>query len=888
MLGFHTQLALSTNSEAVALSPLIGWLMLLAVVWVVWGVFHYRRQLASLLFQPDDPRPVAALRIAFAGLLLLNINGLADVGEYLFTDEGIFTTDVARHLFGGAQYAGVGDGIGPGEPEGFFDAAAWWRFLQGPKFSLLFFFDTPTAYWCHLAAFDIACICFLLGFRTRFFGLCTLVLLHSFYVRNHLHWEGEDIYRTFALYLCFARCGHAYSLDNWLRCRRLKTQKNDKYQVLRGIPAWPRVLMIAQLGVAYSANGCAKTGPLWQSGDAIYYLLSVDHFSRFLPQHWIAELAPVLRVLSYLVRHWEALFLLAVVGWVMRQGLRGKLGDVSNFAARGCSRHDAALADFAEVGPREFGAQPRQDLGRETSPENSHRLLGHRGCLLWVALSMTALAIAWIAYPVHLPPEANVVTAQVRLAAMWVAVTGIVVGLCLRLRGGGSLWGGRLTAEKLYLWCLSRRIWLGFGLLFHLSLFALCNLGWFGLCHLAVYLVFFDGYEIECAVLKVWRPVARRCGWRCPKPRRWDAVDPATDRSAGDVGGCNAGSIERKSKDTLVWVVALAGVTAIAGATIFLHLHDIEAPPGVVLERMGWPVTPVVWLAVVCWVARRQKLGSMQTAKKDAADRKSIPFRRVYDPRGRLLVAVFVAYHCFGVAVFNLPDKACLSTWRTYVREPFRLWIQLSQTDQYWRMMAPNAPQYRFDLRVRVTDADGMTHDLHTDVYNAARWPPNTFVYTRSLKIHRRLAGEALGPEDWYQPWHARYLCRKWTLEHGGRRAREVSLYQLRARIPTPAEVRTHGPSDPLQHMRTHGTETLLQRADCRADPRTQAPNNLRRRYGLPAVEPDEVGLWPKHKLQAWQQARERGETPNDVPWKLVIVIAVGVWIGRSPWPQPK
>jgi len=443
------------HPEALAASPLIGWLMLLGCVWVLLGIVNYRHQLTRLLFCVDDPRPVAALRIALGILLLLNINGMADVGVYLFTDEGLFTTDVAQHLFGRAQYAGIGDGIGAGEPSGFFDLAAVWTFLAGPKFSLLFFWDSPTAYWLHLGAFNLACLGFVVGYRTRTMGVCTLFLFHSLYLRNYLFWEGEDVYRTFLLYLCFARCGHAYSLDNWLRCRRQRTQPDPEFVALRPVPAWPRVLMIAQLGLAYSANGCAKTGSVWRSGEAIYYLLNVDHYSRFSPQVLSAELQPVLRVLTWMVRYWETLFFLVVVGWVLGRGLRGQLGRVP-------------------------------------------KSVQQRGLWLWAALAGTAGAIAWFAMPAHLPvgtPTETIFDAQIELAMLMAGATVLCLTLARRLRAQGRVLG--VSAWGLQRWVLGRRVWLGFGLLFHIGLFSLCNIGWFGLAHLAVYLVFFEGLEFE-------------------------------------------------------------------------------------------------------------------------------------------------------------------------------------------------------------------------------------------------------------------------------------------------------------------------------------------------------------------------------------------------------
>ena len=246
---------------------------------------------------------------------------------------------------------------------------------------------------------------------------------------------------------------------------------------------------------------------------------------------------------------------------------------------------------------------------------------------------------------------------------------------------------------------------------------------------------------------------------------------------------------------------------------------------------------------------------------------------------------MFLLFHCAGVLVFNVPDKACLSTWRKHVRAPFRWWIQVSQTDQYWRMMAPNAPQFNIDLRVRVRDQEGELHDLHTDVYSPEGWPPNKFVYTRDLKLRRRVAGEAFGPEDWYQAWHARFVCRQWALSHNGELAQEVRLVRVMSRIPPPSWVQENGAYDPLERVQTHGSEVPLVRARCKKDTRTHLPNFIRRRHGLPEVQPEQAGLWPKGKLQAWEQAKAAGETPGPIPWRVLVVVGVAVWVRRQRWP---
>ena len=110
--------------------------------------------------------------------------------------------------------------------------------------------------------------------------------MNSLLHRNTLFWEGTDtVFRVFMAYLVLSRCGHAYSVDNWLRCRRLRkagtlSGPDGPEPVYRRIPVWPRRLMMLQLAALYLVTGALKSGGVWQRGDAIYYALNLDHFHR--------------------------------------------------------------------------------------------------------------------------------------------------------------------------------------------------------------------------------------------------------------------------------------------------------------------------------------------------------------------------------------------------------------------------------------------------------------------------------------------------------------------------------------------------------------------------------------------------------------------------------
>ena len=74
---------------------LLGSAMILAVTAGLILIIN-REGWRRAFLKAEDPRAMAVFRIAFAFCAMCNINGLWELFEYLFTDEGIFLTDVAR------------------------------------------------------------------------------------------------------------------------------------------------------------------------------------------------------------------------------------------------------------------------------------------------------------------------------------------------------------------------------------------------------------------------------------------------------------------------------------------------------------------------------------------------------------------------------------------------------------------------------------------------------------------------------------------------------------------------------------------------------------------------------------------------------------------------
>jgi hypothetical protein len=348
------------NEAAVAISPTIGWLLLGCALSAALLFLAYSERWRRWWLVNEDPRGIAMFRIVFTFFVICNINGMWEFFEFLYTDEGIFTTDVARQVFASKQFAGFGDGFG-GDPAGFFDFAAVIEFLKGPKYSLLFFWDSPSFFWAHLVAFEVCAALFMIGYRTRLMGVLTWFLMNSILGRNYLAWEGTElVYRCFLAYLLFARCGHAYSVDNWLRCRRLRKAKRLSERdgpgggagvapskahphglsaVYRLIPAWPRKLIMVQFAALYLVTGTIKTGGVWLNGDSLYYALNMDHFYRLPPQLLSSVFGTNLfRGMTWAVKIGQTAFALVIVGlvarWMIRERFPAPTG-ATKWTARG-------------------------------------------------------------------------------------------------------------------------------------------------------------------------------------------------------------------------------------------------------------------------------------------------------------------------------------------------------------------------------------------------------------------------------------------------------------------------------------------------------------------------------------------------------------------------
>ena len=857
------------NLQALALAPTVGWLMLAGFALLVAIFVIHRETWRRMFLRAEDPRSAAAFRVVFGLMTLANINGLWELFHYLFTDEGLFFSDVAQQVFAKEQFEGFADGIGPGEPYGFLGWAGLLEFLKGSKFSLLFFWDTPTAFYVHLGAFWLACGALIVGYKTKYAKWATFLLFNSIILRNQVFWEGtENVYRCFLFYLCLSRCGEAYSVDNWLRCRRLAKlgllsepggpgdgagappspeHPRGLEAVYRRIPAWPRMLMILQVAALYCSTGTVKNGHVWQSGDAFYYALNLDHFYRFEPQQLSAIFGTNLfRLNTWVVHWWEACFPLVILGLISRFMRRERVP-----------------------------APPKPQLWLARA--------------LWVLFGLTACYIVVLVLPVHIPSK-DLAWWQLWFPVTWISGMVIIAGLItwLRLRPPVlTIRGHRLVLDLDWLctWFLGRRLWLGLGLIFHAHLIMMMNIGWFTPATLSTYFVFLNGNELAHLFQTIGAGLAR-VGLPMPASvRRGEPPLPAEDPTLPQ--------LHRDAAAMPAW--ALFGGLAVAVAGVYFALpREVLDDAGAVTTRPGvhWGFTGLgvfTGLAVVGYFTA-QRHGREQLSRIDPA-RGAARRPWAHAPMGRFLASALCVYHITGVAIWLLPDKDSLggggaTSWRLRAQDPFKWWMRVTQTNQGWKMFAPNPPRTNLMMRVLVTDEAGEVYDLNTDVYHPDNKPIPWLFYTRIRKINRRVVGAEGGKGQWYQKWHDRYICRDWALHHGGNPPKQVDLIKVSYQIPTPEEVAKNGPYVPEERLKKTHAIRHVHTTPC-DDVNAQLPNHIRARHGLPLLPEGAFKPWIKERKAAWDKRiatlQKRGRDPNRFPFVplgigLVIILAGLRW----------
>ena len=219
------------------------------------------RAWVQLLDAREPATPLAIVRI-LVGLVLF----------YDFTQ--IHLLELVPVLFGPQSEGGIGEAVASADPP------IVYRWLGA---------TASTGVLIHRVAW-VSSLLFAFGVLTRVSGL---VLLFAFSQLAHAYAIGDRgidmILRHVITLLIFSRSHATLSID--------ARMKSGRFFPETSIPAWPRFLLVAQLGWIYLSAGLHKTHPGWLpppigEADALYFILLDPHFARF-DFTWINSVVPL-------------------------------------------------------------------------------------------------------------------------------------------------------------------------------------------------------------------------------------------------------------------------------------------------------------------------------------------------------------------------------------------------------------------------------------------------------------------------------------------------------------------------------------------------------------------------------------------------------------------
>jgi hypothetical protein len=444
-------------------------LQLLAIALIL-GFFAIRHELwKKLMFARIDARPAALMRIFFGLVVLWTFVDLIRDARFLFTDEGMWLTKMARKNYGG-KLTTLWD------PEHGFERWQDIFVVLWGKFSILHLRSDPAFVYPLYGVMLTSLTMMIFGVYTRFTTVLSWILVEQVYRYSPLFYTGGDtVVRVFLFLGMFCRWGEVYSVDAWRRNRRKilgvrgKIEPATSLPALPRIPAWPQRLMMLQLAIIYSATGLLKSGNTWMNGTALYYSLCLDHFYRMPEQINVAtfmQYIGVLPVVTVFVRWWELLFPVVLIGMLVNAYER----------------------------ERRAGTWPVVPLWRR----------GISYLMVAGAFVCGAVVTGWGA-KYYIPPERLKAIPPELFAPIFTAVALAIPALCVAiyfvLRRYSQL-GFRLVFH----WLLGRRFWLVWGFLMHIGIDLGMNVGTFAEVMMAAYFAWPTGDEVD----RAWRYLMSR------------------------------------------------------------------------------------------------------------------------------------------------------------------------------------------------------------------------------------------------------------------------------------------------------------------------------------------------------------------------------------------
>jgi hypothetical protein len=572
-------------SEHIHETTLLVWLAFALLV----AFFVIRPELwRRMWFKKGDPRPMALVRIFFGISILWTMVDYLAFKTALFTDEGLYMTEMARSKFGG-RLRNLWDA-----EHGF---EHWYDIFDAlwAKFSILHMRSDPFFVGCVFALCIATLSLMILGLWTRPMTFISWFLVNNIYNYSPVSYTGGDTaLRVFFFLALFMRWGEAYSIDTWRRRRKAILGGASAIPALRQVPLWPTYIVMVQLTCIYFATGLLKSGSTWFDGTALYYAMQLDHFYRFqntaIPV--LGHYLHLTHIGTWVTHYWERLFPLAVLGVMLRgwhidwkAGMTPKVAWSRRILSWLCIAAIWGVATyFAQLGVHYYF---KKGMGN-------------------VALTKAQFKIVVIVIMLALPP-------LLILAYRWI----------------------RKSFPQLHDFVLNvllgKRLWIGLAFVFHAMIDLFMNVGTFVQNMISPFFVWMTGEDID----RMWRfvywrpakvgeqvPAGHPDGVR-PQRRRWRLLMKLFDRMHYRVR--RAPFVVRYGEDEMtirrvallrVWDLGQRFDYAI-DPNLSAGLMRVEAPDGKALDERAvdrrvlrscpalWVLLPLAWLPPVARLGRR-------------------------------------------------------------------------------------------------------------------------------------------------------------------------------------------------------------------------------------------------------------------------------------------
>ncbi len=901
----------------------VGWMIFGAVALVVFYAWTRAHSVRRALLALEDPRTMAILRIGFGLFTIFCFLNLFPYWRMLWSDEGVFDMAYAQDRLGrGALRAWTPDdgffGLSLGEvflpavfdvdiDLTFAERFEQWRgwsigvFLWN-KPSLHYFYGSPSFVVSYMLVFFAVLLLYTAGVLSRVTGVLAWLLMSGLYNRNALYWEGTDtVYRCFWFLLLFAKTGHAWSFDNWLRCRRLRNKglldepeptpqlpNSIVYLVGGGLLVlaglWLRSLGLPILWVAAVIGGAVVIGL------GVHAKRLEGRGESKPPERDESKPGqPVYRLIPAWPRYLFMMQLAAIyiTTGAVKTGSVWAEGDALYYALN--MDHFYRVEYFTQWASSVFGLNLFRvntwvthywerlfplvliGVGLKFNLENREEPWFKKQTVLWrrvlswasmLGVYLLVYRIVFIVTPFCTPLLKDQVQDTSHKAAMihlffagiiplfavgWIALGRWPVTL---FRGGKDLgpvtkkfaWARlpelRITQNTLQWMFVGRRVWLSIGIIFHGTLILFMNIGMFAPIMLMTYASYIRGDE--------WVRMFRwfRAHARGPLRRR----KPGVDRWLADAQ--EPASVPVKGRSVPDLVVLAFGLV---GAWLIWKK----------VEKVEWIGTATYWwLAAIVVVALAFRFWPPNA--------KSLTGRRnpalAYTGLGRALALFAVVWHASAVGLHLFPSYPIFSKWRSPARSLHKSWLRGTGSTQGWRMFAPNPPRSNTFMKTVVVLENGDRWDLRNNSYHykergSTATRPNPWIWNdRMRKMQRRMVGKG----KWYLRYWADFHCREWFLEHE-EMPKEIDVRKYTNRIPGPKVTSFWVPKkfkgrkdrgsgatvgQPYDPRKLKTRESPVQTHKCKV---RELPLRMKERYGYPISGEDEA----KAEREAQTRARK-------------------------------